>query len=655
METVIIYAYYETDASIFNLEYFVNSGVIEDSKYLYIFVINGEKCSIQIPEYKNVIVLKRPNIGYDFGAHNYALQWLTTKYGNNFPFEYYVFLNCSVVGPFLPSYYPKNIHWSKIFTERITDKIKLIGTIIGCLGEYHKEFAGPKVGGYFFVTDNIGLKLMIDRMDIFMDHETKISAIAAEYKVTIAIMNAGYNIDCLLYKYQGINWRDPNYIKYYYEVYPDRLNTYFGISIHPFEVVFHKWKWSDQPNKLVNFDYCAKYSEWTLPKNKINLIGNPFYPVILFERDEIESLANFNIYYSSDRGLCNQIFSLISGIIKCKLENKAYIVIDAFSCCIEKGNILEISKIIDLCETTNKINIIDNYENIILFDRSDINLEIINGSYGSPVKYIDVTDQLINYSAVENPLPLNKNMNEFFGNDPCKFVKKLLRLQYKLNGYMMNQTISENEDIFTNINYITKYLYNGKKCDFKWYNYYNEEVFNKILQSITFDNKFYKIIDIIKSKYNFNNINFIHFRVEYDAINHWSKQNKMTIEEFEHKLIEKYTYLLEKYTNKNDINYILSYDEKSIISKLGNKYKFVYTPKEEKDNLLMQYFGANGREMSAIIDLLLGINCSKLFIGCHNFKNKRGSSFSYILAKMSECKQVLIDLDNINNDEEVYG
>ena len=42
----------------------------------YIFVINGHKCNIEIPDKSNIKIIKRDNIGYDFGGHKAALESL---------------------------------------------------------------------------------------------------------------------------------------------------------------------------------------------------------------------------------------------------------------------------------------------------------------------------------------------------------------------------------------------------------------------------------------------------------------------------------------------------------------------------------------------------------------------------------------------------
>ena len=80
----------------------------------------------------------------------------------------------------------------------------------------------------------------------------------------------------------------------------------------------------------------------------------------------------------------------------------------------------------------------------------------------------------------------------------------------------------------------------------------------------------------------------------------------------------------------------------------------LYTSLKTKNEYLNEYYGSTGRELCGIIDLIIGIDYSKLFIGCHSFKLSRGSSFSYVISKNITYKKILIDLDNINNIEEVY-
>lgn len=416
METVILYAYYETNKTIENLNFFLNIGINENDKCLYVIVINGYKCSVELPNYKNCIILKRENIGYDFGAHNYGLEYLKL---NNLEFKYYLFINCSVIGPFIPSYYPKNLHWSNIFISKLSDTTKLIGTTISCLPDFDYSF-GPKVGGYCFATDSVGLSLLI-KNNIFVNHTDKTNAIYAEYRLSDTILNNGYNIDCLLYKYQNINWLDKNNWNLYNNIFPDRQNTYFGISIHPFEVVFHKWYWAHHPNNLVNYEYVNTYKNWKL--------------------SNIITTQNF---YNNDIPF-NSPFSKISlnidndleyGILYAIINKKKYVIID------------KCNKNIDI----DKLNNIDFIKNIKFFDKDNIYINIIKAEYGvKNIFTIDVTDKIKNYFMLNGKLPNISNMNIYFGEDPCLNIDKYLYLEYSINNFIINDIIEENYMYLENI------------------------------------------------------------------------------------------------------------------------------------------------------------------------------------------------------------
>ena len=68
--------------------------------------------NIDITELPNVHVIRRENKGFDFGGHNAALDYINSK---NLNYDYYFFMNSGVIGPILPHFWPKDIHWSSIF------------------------------------------------------------------------------------------------------------------------------------------------------------------------------------------------------------------------------------------------------------------------------------------------------------------------------------------------------------------------------------------------------------------------------------------------------------------------------------------------------------------------------------------------------------
>jgi hypothetical protein len=251
----ISYAYFETDVSMYNLTYFIENEVIFRKDIDYVFVINGYKCSILLPDLDNVKVIRRENTGYDFGAHSVALQSISRDY------DYYFFMNSGVVGPIVP-HYLKDTHWSEIFIKKINDKVKLVGTTIVCLPKEDAGGLGPKVEGFFFCTDREGLRLLEDEKSIFCIHNNKFSAIVnGEYGLSNCILRHGYSIDCMLHRYQNLNWTDKSNWKMNNSIHPSRNQSFYGFSIDPYEVIFHKWCWNfnNRNLNLVSDNNIKKY------------------------------------------------------------------------------------------------------------------------------------------------------------------------------------------------------------------------------------------------------------------------------------------------------------------------------------------------------------------------------------------------------------
>jgi hypothetical protein len=270
MKSVIIYTYYQSPPSSYNLFFFTRKELKYREDIDYIIVINGENYDpcIQFPSISNLTVLKRENQGFDFGGHHHALQYLDKE---NRKYDYYFFMNSGVVGPILPGYLDAPSvaasvaasdawHWTRLFIGKITDRVKLVGTTIVCLPSTDAGGLGPKVEGFFFMTDSVGLAIIREKGTVFYQHATKRHAIIdGEYGLSKCILESGYSIDCMLPQYQGIDWLDPaNHNKNNYR-HPSRKNSFYGKSICPYDVVFHKWYWHGE--ETVNFDMIQSYIE----------------------------------------------------------------------------------------------------------------------------------------------------------------------------------------------------------------------------------------------------------------------------------------------------------------------------------------------------------------------------------------------------------
>lgn len=254
MRSLVVYTYYQSESSDYNLQYFVRKELAFRENIDYILVINGHKCPVELPDLPNLTILTRDNIGYDFGGHAHALEYIDGS-----SYDYYFFMNSGVIGPIVPRYLSDEFHWSTTFIRKLTGDVKLVGTTIACLPQHDAGGYGPKVEGFFFATDAIGLSCLQREKTIFCNHKTKYSAIVSgEYGLSNCIFRNGYTIDCMLNKYQGIDWLDKQNWGLNQNIHPSRYKSFYGRSIDPYEVIFHKWFWHNEPNR-VSFDTVERY------------------------------------------------------------------------------------------------------------------------------------------------------------------------------------------------------------------------------------------------------------------------------------------------------------------------------------------------------------------------------------------------------------
>lgn len=74
-------------------------------------------------------------------------------------YRYIVLVNASVRGPFLPAYWPLDLHWSTALTARLTAEVKMVGPTINCEAYQASDGNGwatnPHVQTYALALDNV--------------------------------------------------------------------------------------------------------------------------------------------------------------------------------------------------------------------------------------------------------------------------------------------------------------------------------------------------------------------------------------------------------------------------------------------------------------------------------------------------------------------
>ncbi|CAG8960505.1 hypothetical protein HYFRA_00008225 [Hymenoscyphus fraxineus] len=265
---LILYAYFETENSRGNLEFFLRHGLHAGADFL--FILNGEnKAEDIIPKEKNIRWVHRPNDCYDLGAFAEVLlkDDLYKRYNR------YITMNASIRGPFLP--YWATGCWSDMYLDRVTEVKKLVGMTFNCHPNNH-------VQSMIWATDRVGMEILLFPTEAQIE-ATRASlpphnpdepvppftapginscphqywdAVAVEVYSTPLIKAAGYDVDVIMTafhkndRYQEECFRNVDYKDTLYE------GTYFGTTIHPYDTVFAK------ANRGTNALVLERLSEW---------------------------------------------------------------------------------------------------------------------------------------------------------------------------------------------------------------------------------------------------------------------------------------------------------------------------------------------------------------------------------------------------------
>jgi hypothetical protein len=185
-------------------------------------------------------------------------------------YEYFVWLNPSVRGPFLPAYVRGLMHWTEPFVSRLSPTVKLVGCSINCVGiggEIPPSGPPIHVQTYVAATDRQGLDVLLATGTVFKCWPTMRSVVEhSELGASAAIFAAGYTVDSLMFRYQGVDWRDPAVRATACNNGRNPVNGpdwNDGIFVHPMETLFTKVKAPMLEKKWPAAVAAKKYAEWS--------------------------------------------------------------------------------------------------------------------------------------------------------------------------------------------------------------------------------------------------------------------------------------------------------------------------------------------------------------------------------------------------------
>ena len=234
VKTLVLYVFHQYNERV---GYFLKNCIFEDVNTDFIVISNNQNTMLNVPTY--VKTLHRDNIGYDFGGWSEAL--LTNDLYKNY--DTFIFVNSSVVGPFIPSYY--NGKWTDIYINGLKNNVKLFGSTINTCG---KPLVLSHVQSYIFSLDKTTLEYLI-KCNIFstVNHPQSFQDCIDQKEVRMSrkILGNNWNIGSLQPYYKDVDFtfrsKNPKECNNEYLFFDDIMYQEFRNSVwSEYELVFIK-------------------------------------------------------------------------------------------------------------------------------------------------------------------------------------------------------------------------------------------------------------------------------------------------------------------------------------------------------------------------------------------------------------------------------
>lgn len=237
---LVLYVYH-----IYNdrVKHFIDNCIFYHENVDFIIIANTNRYEnthiVNVPNKKNIKMLFRKNIGYDFGGWSDALL-LNNLYEN---YDNFIFANSSIIGPFLnPDFKGK---WTDIYINGLKNNVKLFGSTINTLGESNVE-KYAHVQSYIFSMDKVTLKYLIKCSIFSMTNYAKTFESAIHDKEILMsrkIIKNNWNIGSLLKYYENIDFTFNSKKRHEYKItFLDDImySKYKNKLWNEYEVVFIK-------------------------------------------------------------------------------------------------------------------------------------------------------------------------------------------------------------------------------------------------------------------------------------------------------------------------------------------------------------------------------------------------------------------------------
>ncbi|PSC74038.1 hypothetical protein C2E20_2672 [Micractinium conductrix] len=271
--TLVLYVYAAADGEQQrNFEFFLRSGVEEQADWLSYRIILAEGPGVLPPPKLPALPSNAAYVrtaGCTVGVWGILSAAAGEVGAEVAAAERIMVVSSAARGPFMPPYTKQYMHWTDALTAKLTKRTKLVGSAITCegaprggdaAGEWRRN---PYVLPYAWATDQEGWRLLTATPDVLRCHANEWEArYHSDAGASLALLSAGYNIDTLLAKYQGVDWWNQRTWGCNARVRPDAEWTYDGISITPYETVFVPVNQGSAQSDWSYVRQALKYSVW---------------------------------------------------------------------------------------------------------------------------------------------------------------------------------------------------------------------------------------------------------------------------------------------------------------------------------------------------------------------------------------------------------
>jgi lipopolysaccharide biosynthesis protein len=192
---LVLYVFHDYNDRV---KHFIENCIFYDENVDFIIISNDKNNKFEVPDY--VKTLFRDNIGYDFGGWSDALlkNKLYKQYDN------FIFVNSSVIGPFLPCNFKGK--WTGIYLNGLRNNVKLFGSTINT---NEKPLTESHLQSYIFSMDKTTLEYLIDCEIFSMTNYAKTFQNAIwdkEVLMSRKIIENNWNIGSLLQYYDNVDF-----------------------------------------------------------------------------------------------------------------------------------------------------------------------------------------------------------------------------------------------------------------------------------------------------------------------------------------------------------------------------------------------------------------------------------------------------------------